>query len=228
MTRSMTLDRTHGDTAQQLSILTDQTSRLDAKLSKITTATVERRDNSSTGKRQVSFDNRRDKSQSPARLDLNKRPTTPTFESGGVRERQRINRCDQPKRDYSCERLQKADSRPTRFDRQRPVNVYHPMTGSPNGVMHNDNYGSPQWQQQQQAACFRCGTTQAHSNPIYCPMIDKNCFTCGKPGHSSRLCRSAQNTFSRFSNSVELVPILPDINGSQKSKTLLSEHVVVL
>jgi len=55
MTRSMTLNRTHGDTAQQLSIITDKMSRLEAKLSKITTSTVEGLDNSSTEKLQVSF-----------------------------------------------------------------------------------------------------------------------------------------------------------------------------
>ena len=39
-----------------------------------------------------------------------------------------------------------------------------------------------------QQTCFRCGGNFPHSNP--CPALRKNCNSCGKQGHFSRVCRS--------------------------------------
>jgi hypothetical protein len=44
--------------------------------------------------------------------------------------------------------------------------------------------------------CSRCGRT-AHQNDLYCPMRDRQCFSCGKRGHAYRVCRSGRQPDNR-------------------------------
>jgi hypothetical protein len=39
-------------------------------------------------------------------------------------------------------------------------------------------------------SCSQCGRVNDHPDPLFCPMMNKECFTCGKRGHSFKLCRS--------------------------------------
>jgi hypothetical protein len=57
-----------------------------------------------------------------------------------------------------------------------------------------DRNQRPNWNSQRstQASCHRCGRAGGHDNPLYCPMLNQECFACGKRGHSYRVCRSNQ------------------------------------
>jgi hypothetical protein len=199
MTRSMSLTDTGSNTAQQLSVLTDQMCRLDAKLSKITTASIEKRDQSPINKRHVTFGGpkQRDRAKSPQYAESETRPIKQSYEASEGYGRQLRARPSESNNYRTLSQSQNAGPRPSRFENtQQRGNNYRSATRSPHGGTRKSF--APQQQlgqqlQQQQAACFRCGAMRAHANPLYCPMMNKNCFTCGKPGHSARVCRSTQN-----------------------------------
>jgi hypothetical protein len=44
--------------------------------------------------------------------------------------------------------------------------------------------------------CSRCGRA-AHQNDLYCPMRDRQCFSCGKRGHAYRMCRDGRQPDNR-------------------------------
>jgi hypothetical protein len=44
--------------------------------------------------------------------------------------------------------------------------------------------------------CSRCGRA-AHQNDLYCPMRDRQCFSCGKRGHAYRMCRGGRQPDNR-------------------------------
>jgi hypothetical protein len=44
--------------------------------------------------------------------------------------------------------------------------------------------------------CSRCGRA-SHQNDLYCPMRDRQCFSCGKRGHAYRMCRSGRQPDNR-------------------------------
>ena len=152
----------------------------------MTTASVEKRD-FSPGRRQVSFDThaQRDRSKSPAFEDRKR----PTFNE---RRGQPTESNQERTNDYrSYGRSQNQGQTPPRFqnEQQPRSNGFQTAMRSPYQVRRNFSQN-----QQQQTACLRCGATRAHANPMYCPMITRNCFSCGEKGHSSKMCHARQNS----------------------------------
>ena len=66
--------------------------------------------------------------------------------------------------------------------------------------------------QRQTEVCFRCGSRQHHQN--ICPFKEKECYSCQKKGHISRVCRKRQ---SKQTNVVEkdLVVDVEDFHESE-------------
>jgi len=64
-----------------------------------------------------------------------------------------------------------------RYDTPRGFAGNPPMQRFPTGNRENQR-------------CVKCGL-QSHSHPNYCPAINETCYACGKRGHFSRVCRSA-------------------------------------
>jgi hypothetical protein len=160
--------------SQRLDHLSQQMCLLTEKMSSMTTATVEnRRSRPPTPvERHVTFSEQRTRSTSPYRRDdaaYRSASQSPSRQPRG--------------NDYS------------QYNRQRDWRQPNP-TATNQQWQYKDNRSFDNFRQytpsrqQNSTFCSRCGRANGHPNPLFCPMTNKECFTCGKRGHSFRLCRS--------------------------------------
>ncbi|KAK7910413.1 hypothetical protein WMY93_015097 [Mugilogobius chulae] len=75
-------------------------------------------------------------------------------------------------------------------------------------------------------SCFRCGSTTHLANNSACPAAKVTCNKCGKVGHFSRVCRSAQKESKKTNSttaSVHCEPSVPDTKQANASEVMVQE-----
>ena len=160
---------------KQLNQLSQQMCLLTEKMSTMTAANVENRRSRPTTPvdRHVTFSEQRPRSPSPYRRDdttYRSASQSPVRQSRGNEYPKYNRRPDwrQPNPAATNQQWQYKDNRS--FDNFRQYAQSRPQNSS--------------------TFCSRCGRANGHPNPLFCPMMNKECFTCGKRGHSFKLCRS--------------------------------------
>ena len=187
MTRG-TLHRTDDTVTQQLDQLTKQMSVLTSKLTDMTAATIEHRESRPSVKH-VSFREQRSRTPSPAdAYNLTKATSRPYHFSPSPDAYEGLQQhVDQP--------INNRHQRPTATQTWQARGRVH--QGHPDFSRERTQSHSPSFRENQQS-CSRCGSANGHTNPRYCPMFNKKCFTCDKFGHSFRYCRSQQTRPSQY------------------------------
>jgi hypothetical protein len=160
--------------SQRLEHLSQQMCLLTEKMSSMTTATVEnRRSRPPTPvDRHVTFSEQRPRSTSPYRR-----------EDAAYRSASQSPPRQPRGNDYSQYNRQRDWRQPN------PTATNQQWQYKDNRAFNNVRQYTPS-RQQNPTFCSRCGRANGHPNPLFCPMINKECFTCGKRGHSFKLCRS--------------------------------------
>jgi hypothetical protein len=172
MTRGITIS-TSDDMSLKLEQLTQQMTFLTTQMSSMTAAAIDSRERADTAEKRVTFREQRSRSNSPFRADVTAEAQThhQIFRNASNINGGTQNRTGQRYVQNWQRRDNQRPQAPQRFDSQQ-------------------NYNSRVTDVQQ--TCTRCGRAGGHSNPLYCPMLNQTCFSCGKPGHSYRVCRSRQ------------------------------------
>ena len=162
--------------SSQLDKITEELTRLSARMSIMTTAAVTARPQSvSPGRRQVNFQDQRPRSPSPYRRPeaayrTEQRPPSVNYRQSRPEFSDRPAQQYEPRSSFQLRPAQ--DNYPRQFPRPTPVSV-----SNDNGPL---------------ASCTRCGRLGGHTNPQYCPMLTRDCFTCGLRGHAARMCAVSQ------------------------------------
>ena len=159
--------------SKQLEQLAQQMTVLNNRMSVMTTSAVEDRKNDISPSHHVSFRDRRSRSPSPYGTAENQNRTPPRTPDA-VRRKE----CTQP---YEFRRPQNWPPRNTSQYRDQPARFFNHSGQTSTGQTMREQLG-----------CSRCGLRSGHANPLYCAMINKECYTCGKKGHSFRVCRSSK------------------------------------
>jgi hypothetical protein len=174
LSRAHEVTQSDDKVTKQLEQLSEQMSVLTAKMCAMTTATVDNQ-RSLTPDRRVTFRENRSRSTSPSYS--RQEPQNNVFRTPSK----------SPERSRTTEFRQ--------FD--RPANRRYTQQWQQQGNAQpysNSRFNGRQYiqagQQPPAQFCSRCGRVNGHPNPLYCPMTNKECFTCGKRGHSFKLCRS--------------------------------------
>jgi hypothetical protein len=184
LTRSLAPSCSEGAVSQQISTLTEQVSRLNQKIASLSMAAIDE----SPMKRQVSFEDVRGRSQSPMHKQNRER--------SGERERDKFS--------YQRPQYGENQGRPN-FRPQNKATSNYQQYSRPNDrnfQRQEQNMGNDRSmyrpsptnndRQRNTNTCATCGYA-AHANPLYCGLLEKYCFSCGKKGHGARVCRSSEN-----------------------------------
>jgi hypothetical protein len=183
MTRCSSTARSDDAVIDQLEKLSQQMLQLTTKVSTMTTAAVNDAQFATQATRHVSFAEQRSRSISPQRQNKIP-PHSPQNDRHFTR----------PQAAVTSQNRQSWDSigRDSQFQpkfqprNSRQANGFHPSTRQ-TFVQH---------QSQLPQSCNRCGPN-AHSNPLYCPMINKPCFSCQKLGHAASMFRMKVQNYSK-------------------------------
>ena len=174
ITRHPSAQKSDDRVSSQLDMITEELTRLSARMNSMSTAAVTARPQSvSPGRRQVSFQDQRPRSPSPYRRPEAYRPEQRPSPDSYRQSRPEF--LDRPSQQY--------EPRSSFQPRPAQVNYQRQFTRSAPVSINNDN--GPRH-------CDRCGRLGGHANPQYCPMLTRDCFSCGLRGHASKMCSTSQ------------------------------------